>query len=55
MYYDSVQKCISKTRRCDYAVDVKWSEGSCSGTVYSGDEKLTQLMAKVIIIIYYAF
>jgi sphinganine-1-phosphate aldolase len=27
--------------------DVKWSEGACSGTVYSGDEKITKLMAKV--------
>ena len=30
-----------------YVVDVKWSEGACSGTVYSGDDKLTKLMAKV--------
>ena len=31
------------------AADVKWSEGACSGTVYSGDEKVTKLMAKVIV------
>jgi len=30
------------------AVDVKWSEGACSGTVYSGDDKLTRLTSKVI-------
>jgi len=30
-----------------HAGEVKWSEGACSGTVYSGDEKLTKLMAKV--------
>lgn len=27
--------------------DVKWSEGACSGTVYSGDENITKLMSKV--------
>jgi len=32
------------------AASVKWSDGACSGTVYSGDEKLTKLMAKVLVI-----
>ena len=27
--------------------EVKWDEGACSGTVYSGEDDLTQLMAKV--------
>jgi len=31
------------------AADVNWTEGACSGTVYSGDEKITRLMAKVIV------
>jgi hypothetical protein len=30
-------------------VDVDWSKGACSGTVYSGDEKIANLMAKVIV------
>ena len=29
------------------AAEVKWGDGACSGTVYSGENKLTQLMAKV--------
>ena len=29
------------------AADVKWDEGCCSGTVYSGEDKLTKLMTEV--------
>jgi sphinganine-1-phosphate aldolase len=29
------------------SAEVKWGDGMCSGTVYSGDTALTQLMAKV--------
>ena len=27
--------------------NVNWGDGACSGTVYSGEDDLTQLMAKV--------
>ena len=32
---------------CVCLASLKWNDGACSGTVYSGDEKLTKLMAKV--------
>jgi len=28
-------------------VDVDWSKGACSGTVYSGDDKIAVFMSKV--------
>jgi len=28
-------------------VDVDWKKGACSGTVYSGEDDLSNLMAKV--------
>ena len=36
-----------------HLADVKWSEGACSGTVYSGEDKLTRLMAKVYAVAVY--
>ena len=30
-----------------FTVDVDWKKGACSGTVYSGEDDLSDLMAKV--------
>ena len=41
---------MQKYRVCMCVASLRWSEGACSGTVYSGDEKLTKLIAKVAIV-----
>jgi len=43
-------KCGNMCMMYVHAASLKWSEGACSGTVYSGDEKLTELMAKVAVV-----
>lgn len=40
--------CVCKQRALpSLSGDVRWQDGKVSGTVYSGEEKLTRLLVKV--------
>lgn len=51
MYFSMLSENGCVCKQCallSFSGDVRWQDGKVSGTVYSGEEKLTRLLVKVM-------